>query len=254
MDMVAAGWKRFTATEFLVTTYLQTSVRAQGEMGMTVTLAAGQSLEEWIEWLLRYRRNPVDDETLLSDGLEEHERIMRLRLELQARYIAAAMNFLNTPLLCTRTKGPPNRATRKRFEREAVRYSPEIQIIELRKRKYIDEVRAADGDVVAYTPHVRFMVGWADQGFWNTYHTKYGVLERWIMPLHEASFAHRPAVQAAIGAHQGGEAMTTGVNVYERLQGEVNELQRENERLKGWVNAAEQRAAEGQERFEEAEA
>lgn len=182
LDMVGMGWKRVTDHEYLLATYLQTSVRRQGEVAMTVTLNTNETLATWLDSMLSMRRNPMS--AVQPEDEDEHNVIMAQRLELQARYYAAALSFLNTPLLATRRGGMPDRGTRKRLEADRVLHVPEIQVIELRKRKYIGPAFEPDADESRYEAHHRFMVGWSKGGFWNKYHLRDGTVEeKWILPF-----------------------------------------------------------------------
>jgi hypothetical protein len=165
LDCVAVGWD-YSRGEVFLSTFLQTSVRKRGEVGLMYSADVGESLGSILQKLADMRRNTPAD--WLEPAIAEHDKVMAIRAELQVRYIAAAIHFLNQPLLCTRSKRPMDRAARKRAERAGWKYIPDIQVVELRKKQYIDAPRDTEGEQRQYEAHHRFFVGWASGGFWST--------------------------------------------------------------------------------------
>jgi hypothetical protein len=180
MDMVGLVWQVIEDGIFLAT-ILSTTWRPQGEPGLMNITDPATTMGDIIQTLRRTRAN-----SSLQEGVaffDEHEAVMSARSELQVRYIAAALDFINQPLLTTRKRQPADRATRKRAEREG-RVVPDVQVIELRRKEYLRADEPDEAPTDREYRH-RWMVGMATGGYWQRYHTgvgRTGTVRRLILP------------------------------------------------------------------------
>lgn len=180
LDVVGMAWQVLDGDEVFISNFLQTSVRPAGEPGLLHITQEGQSLSSIVQRLRRISRN----DSLIEEHADEHDALMDKRAELQVRYIAAAFDFMNQPLLTVRRKQQPERAVRRRAEREGRKPPPDVTIIELRRKEYLDlnEPDEAPGD---REYRHRWMVGLATGGYWQRYHTgtgRTGTIRRLILP------------------------------------------------------------------------
>ena len=181
LDMVGMSWAVLDESQCFISTFLRTTWRPAGEPGLMHITDEGVSMQAIIERLRGVRRN---ESALEGTGMmNPHDALMEQRAELQVRYIAAALDFINQPLLTTRRHAQPDRATRKRAAREG-RPVPEVQIIELRRKEYlsVDEPDEAPSD---REYRHRWMVGLATGGYWQRYHTgvgRTGTIRRLVLP------------------------------------------------------------------------
>jgi hypothetical protein len=177
MDMVGMVWHAVPDGVFLAT-ILRTTWRAQGEPGLMHITDEGATLSEILATLSRTQTNGADTNNDL------HEQIMARRAELQVRYLAAALDFVNQPLLTTRRHLPADRATRKRAQREGRGDLPDVQVIELRRKQYLTLDEPDEAPTDREYRH-RWMVGMATGGYWQRYHTGVGrteTIRRLVLP------------------------------------------------------------------------
>ena len=180
LDVVAFGWQVMDDGEVFICNFLATSHRPSGEPGLLHITQEGMSLSGIIERLRRVNRNSPSE----GYGADDHDLLMDQRAELQVRYIAAALDFVNQPLLTVRRKQQADRAVRRRAQREGRKPPPEITVIELRRKEYlsVDEPDEAPSD---REYRHRWMVGLATGGYWQRYHTgvgRTGTIRRLILP------------------------------------------------------------------------
>jgi hypothetical protein len=177
MDMVGMLWHVVPDGVFLAT-ILRTTWRSQGEPGLMHITDEGVTLSEILATLANTRRNDPDYNS------QSHDLIMARRAELQARYIAAALDFVNQPLLTVRKRMPADRATRKRAQREGRGDVPDVQVIELRRKQYLTLDEPDEAPTDREYRH-RWMVGMATGGYWQRYHTGVGrteTIRRLVLP------------------------------------------------------------------------
>lgn len=182
LNMVGMAWQVLEDGEVFISTFLRTSWRPQGEPGLMHITQEGTSMSDIIDRLRGVHRNTPNYEHLEQQA-SVHDALMERRSELQVRYIAAALDFVNQPLLTVRRKLAPDRHTRKRAEREN-RPAPEVNVIELRRKEYLT-VDEPDGAPSEREYRHRWMVGLATGGYWQRYHTgtgRTGMIRRLILP------------------------------------------------------------------------
>lgn len=182
LNMVGMAWQALEDGEVFISTFLRTSWRPQGEPGLMHIAQEGISMSAIIDRLRGVHRNTPQYEHL-EEQASVHDALMERRSELQVRYIAAALDFINQPLLTVRRHMAPDRHTRKRAEREG-RPAPEVNVIELRRKEYLD-VDEVDGAPSEREYRHRWMVGLATGGYWQRYHTGTGrttTIRRLILP------------------------------------------------------------------------
>jgi hypothetical protein len=181
LDMTGMAWGALEGGQAFVATFLRTSFRVGGEPGMMTIVDEGMSMKDMIGQVLNSKRN----ESVWADTPHEteHEKMMARRAELQVRYIAAALDFINQPLLTVRRKALPDRHTRKRAQREG-RPLPEVNVVELRRKQYLTVDEPDEAPSEREYRH-RWMVGMATGGYWQRYHTgvgRTGMTRRLILP------------------------------------------------------------------------
>jgi hypothetical protein len=86
----------------------------------------------------------------------------------------AGRRFLNQAILTTASHRP-ERAIRRRLEREGYQHEPLIRVIELRRREYERHEPDERRDV-------EWSCQWITRGHWHRYHTKDGLQPRWVAP------------------------------------------------------------------------
>lgn len=181
LDMTGMCWGALPDDQAFVASFLRTSYRAAGEPGMMTIVDEGMSMHDLIGQVLQSKRNQSVWEDTPHES--EHEKMMARRAELQVRYIAAALDFINQPLLTVRHKAMPARAFRKRAEREG-RPVPEVNVVELRRKQYLTVDEPDEAPSEREYRH-RWMVGLATGGYWQRYHTgtgRTGTIRRLILP------------------------------------------------------------------------
>lgn len=183
LDVVGMAWQVLPDDEVFISNFLMTTWRPAGEPGLMHITQEGMTLSQIIDRLRRVNRNDSLTDPAL---LDEHDVLMDLRAELQVRYIAASLDFINQPLLTVRRNTLPDRATRRRAEKAGARPLPPIQVIELRRKEYLtaDEPDEAPGESDREYRH-RWMVGLATGGYWQRYHTgtgRTGTIRRLVLP------------------------------------------------------------------------
>jgi len=184
LDMVGMAWQVLPDDEVFISTFLKTTWRPQGEPGLMHISQEGVSMSEIIDRLRGTHRNSLARGIVGEDNAAPHDKLMELRAELQVRYIAASLDFVNQPLLTVRRKAQPARATRRRAEREGRLPPPEVTIIELRRKEYLD-INERDEAPSEIEYRHRWMVGLATGGYWQRYHTgrgRTGTIRRLILP------------------------------------------------------------------------
>jgi hypothetical protein len=180
LDMTGMAWSVVEPGQCFISTILRTSHRLNGEPGLMHITDDGQTLTGIIDVLAGVRRN----DALYSGSADRdalHNKLMATRAELQVRYIAAALDFINQPLLTTRKRLPPHRIVRKRLERTG-QVVQDVEVIELRRKQYlsVDEPDEAPND---REYRHRWFVGMATGGYWQRYHTRErGTIRRLILP------------------------------------------------------------------------
>lgn len=182
LDMVGMGWQVLEDDEVFICNFLMTSYRPSGEPGLLHITQEGMSMNGIVERLRGVARNQPHEDL---DQLR-HTALMEQRAELQVRYIAAAFDFVNQPLLTVRRHQQPDRATRRRAQRENRLPPPDVHIIELRRKEYLtlDEPDEAPGESDREYRH-RWMVGLATGGYWQRYHVgtgRTGTIRRLVLP------------------------------------------------------------------------
>ena len=181
LDMTGMAWSVVNDDQCFISTILRTTTRLNGEPGLMHITDEGITLHGIIDTLAGVRRNDALYAGVNPDRDALHDKLMATRAELQVRYICAALDFINQPLLTTRHKAPPHRVIRKRMER-AGRAVQDVEVIELRRKQYlsVDEPDEAPSD---REYRHRWFVGMATGGYWQRYHTKErGTIRRLILP------------------------------------------------------------------------
>lgn len=182
LDMTGIAWSALDGEDVFISTFLRNSVRLDGEPGLMHITQEGTTLSELISRLSSMGRNPSVHEG--TDIQATHDVLMARRAELQIRYIAAALDFVNQPLLTTRRHAQPDRATRKRLARAGRPDVPDIHIIELRRKQYLSVDEPDEAPSEREYRH-RWFVGMATGGYWQRFHTgpgRHETIRRLILP------------------------------------------------------------------------
>jgi hypothetical protein len=182
LDMVGMAWQVLSDSQCFISTFLKTTWRPAGEPGLMHITEENTSMQAIIDRLRGTHRNG-EAYKRFTDQAQPHDALMEQRSELQVRYIAAALDFINQPLLTTRRRMAPDRHTRKRAEREG-RPLPDVQVIELRRKEYLKVDEPDEAPSEREYRH-RWMVGLATGGYWQRYHTgvgRTGMVRRLVLP------------------------------------------------------------------------
>ena len=184
LDVVGMAWQVLPDNEVFLSNFLVTSWRHAGEPGLMHITQEGIVLKDIVARLRQVNRNPAEYEA--EDLKDEHDALMDRRAELQIRYIAASLDFIQQPLLTVRRNVQADRATRRRAEKAGQQPPPPIQVIELRRKEYLtlDEPDEAPHESNIEYRH-RWMVGMATGGYWQRYHTgvgRTGTIRKLILP------------------------------------------------------------------------
>jgi hypothetical protein len=181
LDMTGMAWSVVEPGQCFISTILRTTTRLNGEPGLMHITDEGQSMQGIIAVLAGVRRNEALYSGVDAERDRLHNTLMATRAELQVRYIAAALDFINQPLLTTRKRLPPHRVIRKRMER-AGRVVQDVEVIELRRKQYLSVDEPDEAPTDREYRH-RWFVGMATGGYWQRYHTRErGTIRRLILP------------------------------------------------------------------------